>query len=169
MLWHLLLATARPLRMSHSSNEPSAHSHTHIHINQAASYWYNQIATFHKEVEFDGLWIDMNEPSTATVTPCGKDKYTNPPYVWVGAGLLLLFWLLLPRLTIDVPSLPASFQPAVAELSLDFATMCMNAETALGPHYNVHSLVSNRRSPPPHVTHCTNTRAMSPNKPVWLL
>ena len=39
-------------------------------------YWENEIRKFHQTVEFDGLWIDMNEPSNfvmGSVSGCPSD------------------------------------------------------------------------------------------------
>lgn len=57
----------------------------------AASFWADQIATFHKTIPFDGLWIDMNEASNFCTSDCGgdvDDRYTNPPYSVVPATTL---------------------------------------------------------------------------------
>lgn len=44
-------------------------------------YWKKQISDFLDEVEVDGLWIDMNEPSNFGNGPnTTASKYVNPPY-----------------------------------------------------------------------------------------
>ena len=44
-----------------------------------------QVGKFHVSLPFDGLWVDMNEPSNL-LGPfnCSHNKYNNPPYKWVG-------------------------------------------------------------------------------------
>ena len=49
-----------------------------------ADWWKSQIHNFHDELEFDGLWIDMNEPSnfraSGSVNGCPTSKYEDPPF-----------------------------------------------------------------------------------------
>jgi hypothetical protein len=43
-----------------------------------------QVAAFHGQVPFDGLWIDMNEISNfvqGSVTGCPKSPLESPPYM----------------------------------------------------------------------------------------
>ena len=50
----------------------------------ASSYWEKQIRRFHGNISFDGLWIDMNEPSnfeTGSVHGCNKTTLNSPPYL----------------------------------------------------------------------------------------
>lgn len=50
---------------------------------KSLDYWSQLIADFHKEVEFDGLWIDMNEPSNfvyGSTQGCAKNHFTSPPF-----------------------------------------------------------------------------------------
>uniref|UniRef100_A0A915AGY1 Maltase n=1 Tax=Parascaris univalens TaxID=6257 RepID=A0A915AGY1_PARUN len=52
---------------------------------QTREWWKNEILRFHKEVGFDGMWIDMNEPTnigtnendTQPITP----NHSNRPYI----------------------------------------------------------------------------------------
>jgi len=49
-----------------------------------SEYWYTHINNFHKVIDYDGLWIDMNEPSNfvkGSEKGCPKSTYENPPYV----------------------------------------------------------------------------------------
>ncbi|KAB7495124.1 Maltase-glucoamylase, intestinal [Armadillidium nasatum] len=66
-----------------------------------ADWWANEIALFHKEIPFDGIWIDMNEPSnfgTNTEKPfnwpddlppwslkCPNNTREDPPYATLAA------------------------------------------------------------------------------------
>ncbi|XP_060535181.1 lysosomal alpha-glucosidase-like isoform X2 [Cylas formicarius] len=77
-------------------------------------YWTLLIKDFHKQVPFDGAWIDMNEPSNflnGAVTGCPKSTLESPPYV-----------------------------PAVDGGALNYKTMCMSAKHYAGLHYDVHNL-----------------------------
>ncbi|EDV25113.1 uncharacterized protein TRIADDRAFT_56705 [Trichoplax adhaerens] len=47
------------------------------------TWWQNHIVDFHRNVSFDGLWIDMNEPANfvqGSVEGCTNNQYNNPPY-----------------------------------------------------------------------------------------
>ncbi|XP_015783274.1 lysosomal alpha-glucosidase [Tetranychus urticae] len=75
-------------------------------------YWKNQLMNLRKEVEFDGIWIDMNEPSNfldGQFNGCPNDPYENPPYKPGGNNLRS-------------------------------RTVCMTAKQHLGIHYNLHNL-----------------------------
>ena len=77
-------------------------------------YWQEQLQGFHDKVKFDGLWIDMNEPSNfvdGSINSCPASKYETPPYV-----------------------------PHVGGGHLNSKTICMAARQASGIHYNLHSL-----------------------------
>ncbi|XP_046862383.1 lysosomal alpha-glucosidase-like [Xenia sp. Carnegie-2017] len=77
-------------------------------------YWQDQLQKFHRKVSFDGLWIDMNEPSNfvdGSTTGCEDSKYESPPYV---------------------PGIMGGF--------LTSKTICMGARHSNGIHYNLHSL-----------------------------
>ncbi|OCT61893.1 hypothetical protein XELAEV_18047924mg [Xenopus laevis] len=48
------------------------------------SWWYDMVTLFHDQVPFDGMWIDMNEPSNfvkGSVNGCPNNELENPPYV----------------------------------------------------------------------------------------
>lgn len=91
--------------------------------NSTAEWWAKEIDDFYNEkMKFDGLWIDMNEPSSfvnGTVTnKCRNDTLNYPPYV--------------PELT-------------KRSEGLHFRTMCMETEQILSDgspvlHYDVHNL-----------------------------
>ncbi|KAL7989549.1 hypothetical protein Chor_012215 [Crotalus horridus] len=47
-------------------------------------WWYDMVKDFHDKVPFDGMWIDMNEPSNfvdGSMEDCPNNKLENPPYV----------------------------------------------------------------------------------------
>ncbi|CAL8092214.1 unnamed protein product [Calicophoron daubneyi] len=81
-----------------------------------ARQWMLADATrYHKEVPFDGLWIDMNEPSNfkeGSSTGCdNKNTYDNPPYI-----------------------------PKILDRSLYVKTICPSAKHYDTSHYNRHNL-----------------------------
>ncbi|RUS71085.1 hypothetical protein EGW08_021146 [Elysia chlorotica] len=82
----------------------------------AYNYWYSQAKQFHDKLPFDGLWIDMNEPSSfidGSAAGCSKtSKYNNPPYT---PG------------TIDGASLVSK-------------TICPSAQHSLSSHYDLHNM-----------------------------
>ncbi|KAJ7393936.1 hypothetical protein OS493_003605 [Desmophyllum pertusum] len=54
-----------------------------ISIQTISKYWGDLIEDFHKIIEFDGLWIDMNEPANfvhGRVSGCSDNKGTTPLY-----------------------------------------------------------------------------------------
>ena len=80
----------------------------------AQEYWTNQLAAFHEELPFDGLWIDMNEPSNfvqGSTSGCPNSKWDNPPYT-----------------------------PHIIGNTLKDKTVCMSANHNGYRHYDVHSL-----------------------------
>ncbi|XP_035210738.1 lysosomal alpha-glucosidase-like isoform X2 [Stegodyphus dumicola] len=85
----------------------------------ASSYWTNQFKNFYKEVAFDGVWIDMNEPSNflnGSVNGCPESSLENPPYVPTG----------------DFP--------------LRVKTLCMTAKHYYTVHYNEHNILGYREA-----------------------
>ncbi|KAM7133396.1 sucrase-isomaltase, intestinal [Molossus nigricans] len=91
--------------------------------NSTAEWWAKEIIDFYNEqMKFDGLWIDMNEPSSfvhgTTTNQCKNRELNYPPYM--------------PELTKRTEG-------------LHFRTMCMETEQILSDgssvlHYNVHNL-----------------------------
>lgn len=78
------------------------------------SWWYDMAKDFHDKVPFDGMWIDMNEPSNfvpGSLDGCPDNKLENPPYV-----------------------------PAVKGGNLRHATICTSSQQNLSSHYNLHNL-----------------------------
>ncbi|XP_068752603.1 maltase-glucoamylase-like [Montipora capricornis] len=79
-----------------------------------SKYWGELIKDFYKIIEFDGLWIDMNEPANfvkGKVGGCSKNKWDYPPY-----------------------------KPRIVGSIMADKTVCMNARQFNDMHYNVHSL-----------------------------
>lgn len=72
------------------------------------------LKSLHTKIEFDGAWIDMNEPSnflSGSFDGCPPSSLDSPPYV-----------------------------PPVAGGALNYKTMCMSAKHYAGAHYDVHNL-----------------------------
>uniref|UniRef100_A0A8C9WLM6 Alpha glucosidase 2 n=1 Tax=Scleropages formosus TaxID=113540 RepID=A0A8C9WLM6_SCLFO len=77
-------------------------------------WWYDNLQRFHDKVQFDGLWIDMNEPSNfldGSLKGCPSNDLENPPYT-----------------------------PGVLGGSLRAKTLCASALQKTSVHYNMHSL-----------------------------
>ncbi|XP_067911990.1 lysosomal alpha-glucosidase isoform X3 [Heterodontus francisci] len=77
-------------------------------------WWFENLLQFHKVVPFDGLWIDMNEPSNfvdGSQSGCPSNELENPPFV-----------------------------PGVLGGILRSRTICASAKQSAAIHYNVHSL-----------------------------
>ncbi|XP_010719642.1 sucrase-isomaltase, intestinal-like [Meleagris gallopavo] len=77
--------------------------------------WWTQLCLEFKDVlDYDGIWIDMNEPSndlTGQLPGCAANDVNNPPYI-----------------------------PSITDRSLAQRTLCPDSRTYLGEHYNTHSL-----------------------------
>ncbi|XP_072098532.1 lysosomal alpha-glucosidase isoform X1 [Mobula birostris] len=81
---------------------------------ETLAWWYENIKEFHDQVPFDGMWIDMNEPSnfiSGAVNGCPDNSLENPPYV-----------------------------PGVSGGYLAYRTLCMSGKQYLSSHYNLHNL-----------------------------
>lgn len=81
----------------------------------ATVYWTKQIQDFHRQLPFDGLWTDMNEPSNfvdGSTEECPINDLEDPPFV--------------PKL--------------LTGGKLRAKTLCVSAQQYLSTHYNLHSL-----------------------------
>ncbi|XP_053566084.1 maltase-glucoamylase [Bombina bombina] len=77
-------------------------------------WWVNECLEFYKQVEYDGIWIDMNEVSSfikGSIKGCADNKFNYPPYI-----------------------------PAILDRVMYSKTLCMDAKQKWGLHYDVHSL-----------------------------
>ncbi|XP_038174419.1 putative maltase-glucoamylase-like protein FLJ16351 [Arvicola amphibius] len=77
-------------------------------------WWTQQLSEFYSRLEFDGVWIEMDELSTLPQGPnvrCDANDLNNPP-----------------------------FTPSVLDSSLLVGTLCMDTEFYSGLHYDVHSI-----------------------------
>ncbi|NXJ94960.1 LYAG glucosidase, partial [Corythaixoides concolor] len=77
-------------------------------------WWHDMVKDFHDQVPFDGMWIDMNEPSNfveGSQDGCPNNSLEQPPYV-----------------------------PGVFGGRLRAGTICASSEQLLSSHYNLHSL-----------------------------
>ncbi|XP_005039276.1 PREDICTED: sucrase-isomaltase, intestinal-like [Ficedula albicollis] len=77
--------------------------------------WWTQLCLELKDVlDYDGIWIDMNEPSNfmrGQMPGCADNEINYPPYT-----------------------------PSISDRSLAEKTLCPDSKTYLGDHYNTHSL-----------------------------
>ncbi|XP_045876122.1 putative maltase-glucoamylase-like protein FLJ16351 isoform X2 [Meles meles] len=77
-------------------------------------WWTEQFSEFHKTLEFDGVWIEMDEVSSflhGSDRECEYNTFNFPP-----------------------------FTPRILDRLLFARTLCMDAEFRWGLHYDVHSL-----------------------------
>ncbi|XP_054285968.1 lysosomal alpha-glucosidase-like [Macrosteles quadrilineatus] len=84
------------------------------------AYWTRQIKQLHDKFAFDGLWIDMNEPSTewnGGKDGCLANPLDNPPYL-----------------------------PRVQGGQLYSRTVCMSARHYGAKHYDVHNIFATQES-----------------------
>ncbi|KAM9389825.1 sucrase-isomaltase, intestinal-like [Phaethornis superciliosus] len=77
--------------------------------------WWTQMCLEFKDVlDYDGIWIDMNEPANflnGQYPGCASNNINDPPFV-----------------------------PQISGGSLEDKTLCPDSKTYLGEHYNTHSL-----------------------------
>ncbi|XP_060242269.1 lysosomal alpha-glucosidase isoform X1 [Meriones unguiculatus] len=81
---------------------------------ETLDWWQDMVSEFHAQVPFDGMWIDMNEPSNfvrGSQEGCPDNELENPPYV-----------------------------PGVVGGDLQAATICVSSHQFLSTHYNLHNL-----------------------------
>ncbi|XP_031785913.1 lysosomal alpha-glucosidase-like [Nasonia vitripennis] len=81
---------------------------------ETSSYYTDMMSNIHKDFEYDGAWIDMNEPSNfynGHINGCKATSLDNPPYL-----------------------------PNVNGNLLARKTVCMNAKQHLGNHYDLHNV-----------------------------
>ncbi|KAM7297487.1 lysosomal alpha-glucosidase-like [Ixodes scapularis] len=80
----------------------------------SGDYWSRMISYFHDVVSFDGLWLDLNEPSSlynGSERGCPSSVLEEPPYV-----------------------------PGEGREALRTKTLCMSGRQFLSRHYNLHNL-----------------------------
>ncbi|XP_069474583.1 sucrase-isomaltase, intestinal [Ambystoma mexicanum] len=81
---------------------------------ECTKWWVEECLKFHQIVDYDGIWIDMNEVSSfikGSKSGCAKNKLNYPP-----------------------------FTPHIMDRVMYSKTLCMDAKQTLGDHYDVHSL-----------------------------
>lgn len=81
---------------------------------ETQQWWHDMVKDFHDQVPFDGMWIDMNEPSSfveGSLDDCPINNLEKPPYV-----------------------------PGVLGGSLKTRTICASSRQHLSTHYNLHNL-----------------------------
>ena len=77
-------------------------------------WWAEMAAGFHEKIPFDGIWIDMNEPSSfvdGSDNGCPITKWDHPPYI-----------------------------PSVLDGQLYDKTLCASSRQFLSNHYNLHNM-----------------------------
>ncbi|NXG38718.1 LYAG glucosidase, partial [Dromaius novaehollandiae] len=81
---------------------------------ETREWWYDIVKDFHDQVPFDGMWLDMNEPSNfveGSQDGCPSNSLEDPPYV-----------------------------PGVFGERLQAGTICASSQQYLSSHYNLHNL-----------------------------
>ncbi|CAH8442749.1 unnamed protein product [Schistosoma mattheei] len=106
----------------------------------AEDWWFKSASDFHKVINFDGLWIDMNEPANfdcGSLSGCSSSNtLDNPPFV-----------------------------PRICQNSLYDKTICPSALHYNTTHYNLHNMYGYDMA---RVTHNVLTR-MFPDKRPFIL
>ncbi|CAH8477884.1 unnamed protein product [Schistosoma bovis] len=106
----------------------------------AEDWWFKSASDFHKVINFDGLWIDMNEPANfdcGSLSGCSSSNtLDNPPFV-----------------------------PKILGNSLYDKTICPSALHYNTTHYNLHNMYGYDEA---RVTHNVLTR-MFPDKRPFIL
>ncbi|XP_033117884.1 maltase-glucoamylase, intestinal-like [Anneissia japonica] len=90
---------------------------------KAIEWWTKELDLFRDIIDYDGIWIDMNEPSNfvkGSVEGCEVNSLNNPPYL----PNILGYW----------------------EGDLIDKTICMDAKQFGGKHYDLHSLYGHTMS-----------------------
>nr|XP_022907549.1 lysosomal alpha-glucosidase-like [Onthophagus taurus] len=81
---------------------------------KTVDYWTLMLKSMHDKFQYDGAWIDMNEPAnflSGSVNGCPNSDLETPPYV-----------------------------PGVLGGQLNYKTLCMTAQHYIGLHYDVHNI-----------------------------
>ncbi|XP_072776104.1 sucrase-isomaltase, intestinal-like [Taeniopygia guttata] len=81
---------------------------------RTVEWWTTLCLEFKDVLDYDGIWIDMNEPANfmrGQLPGCADTEINNPPYT-----------------------------PSITDRSLAEKTLCPDSKTYLGDHYNTHSL-----------------------------
>ncbi|GAB1603755.1 lysosomal alpha-glucosidase-like [Argonauta hians] len=82
---------------------------------KAFPYWYKQGENFYKDIKYDGIWADMNEPSNFVAGSEGGCLYNNLNY-------------------------PPFKSPAILGSKIYDKTICPSAAHNYSSHYNLHNL-----------------------------
>lgn len=102
-------------------------------------WWTDQAARFHQVIAFDGLWIDMNEPSNfvdGSVKGCTNSTLDFPPYT-----------------------------PRVIGQILASRTVCPSAQQYLSNHYDLHNMYGHFEARASNAA----LRSVNPNKRPFVL
>ncbi|XP_052256801.1 sucrase-isomaltase, intestinal-like isoform X2 [Dreissena polymorpha] len=102
-------------------------------LNETQDWWADTIEEWHKTIKFDGLWIDMNEPSNFD---------TNGMRPWNWPEKDTPYWTLKCTLDNNTWDLPPYRPRSLLGDVLSDKTLCMIGEQRKGTfrHYDVHSL-----------------------------
>uniref|UniRef100_A0ABI0NK37 Maltase-glucoamylase n=1 Tax=Bos taurus TaxID=9913 RepID=A0ABI0NK37_BOVIN len=101
---------------------------------KCTAWWTNEFELFHSQVEFDGIWIDMNEVANfvdGSVSGCSTSNLNYPP-----------------------------FTPKILDGYLFSKSICMDAVQHWGQHYDVHNLYGYSMA----ITTAETVKTVFPNK-----
>ncbi|XP_071531841.1 maltase-glucoamylase-like isoform X2 [Panulirus ornatus] len=104
-------------------------------------WWVQEIATFYHTVEFDGLWIDMNEPANFG---------TNEDQPWNWPGGRDPWSLVCPESRWDDPPYVTKAGAMGPTNRLSDKTLCLAASEEPYRHYDVHNLYGWAQTEPTH-------------------
>lgn len=105
----------------------------------ATEWWTDAAQKFHDQIAYDGIWIDMNEPSSfidGSTVGCTKSIYDNPPYI-----------------------------PRVLGEKLSSKTICPSSRQYISNHYNLHNMYGHFEA----ISTYNALKKINPNKRPFLL
>ena len=136
----------------------------------ATDWWINQCSNFHQNVSFDGLWIDMNEPSSFgtnkfDVWYCSGSSDGNSPKPCIEP-------LVCPNNTFESPPyLTHAIYQYPGSSKLSDKTICMSAvqNQSQYRHYDVHNLYGLSEAKPTWLANqCGNWKTADCYQPVHI-
>ncbi|QIW98151.1 hypothetical protein AMS68_003669 [Peltaster fructicola] len=63
----------------YGSHWPGFSAMTDFAVPQGQQFWTNEIQTFHKDIQFDGFWLDVSDAALFCTGSCGQGKLSQNP------------------------------------------------------------------------------------------